>query len=253
VAHAVLEQGPGWTWDLLQTFYSSPGLYTQQLRDLEHYIADHGDQAAPRFLLAYEYLMLGHFDAAKRQLTRVVAQEPRDLLAANILAGLNRGGAPQGPGNPPSGAPMNPPAMPNVAPMTPVGPSTSVSPQPPVTPTPPTPPAPTITPAPVGPVVTPATPSAPLGSLVGSWKATPGPGVEISVNLQNDGKFTWSFSEGAQKQSFNGKYVQQGDSLILTRDQDGQKMDGTVTKQADGFRFRLKNTDPNDPGLDFKK
>jgi len=44
VAHTVLDAGPGWDWGILQSFYSAPDVYTQQLRGLEHYIRDHEDQ-----------------------------------------------------------------------------------------------------------------------------------------------------------------------------------------------------------------
>ena len=93
-----------------------------------------------------------------------------------------------------------------------------------------------------------------VGSLGGTWKSSPAPGVTIEATLQPDKHFSWKFTEGGQTKSFTGTYTQQGDSLVLTRDEDGQKMDGTVTMNGDkGFRFRLRNTDPNDPGLDFSK
>ena len=83
---------------------------------------------------------------------------------------------------------------------------------------------------------------------------SPAPGVTIKVSLQPDKHFTWTFTEGGQTTNFTGTYAQQGDDLVLTRDQDGQKMDGTVTMSDNGgFRFRLKNTDPNDVGLTFTK
>ena len=78
--------------------------------------------------------------------------------------------------------------------------------------------------------------------------------MTIEATLQPDKHFTWKFTEGGQNSAFNGTYTQQGDELILTRDQDGQKMDGTVTMNSNGgFKFRLKNADPNDVGLDFTK
>jgi hypothetical protein len=91
-------------------------------------------------------------------------------------------------------------------------------------------------------------------AITGSWKATPEPGVTIETTLQPDKHFTWKFTEGGQNTTFSGTYVQQGTDLILTRDQDGQKMDGTMTTtDKGGFKFRLKNADPNDVGLDFSR
>ena len=93
-----------------------------------------------------------------------------------------------------------------------------------------------------------------MPAITGSWKASPAPGVTIQVTLQPDKHFSWKFSENGQNNDFTGTYTQQGNELILTRDQDGQKMDGVVTMNDNGgFRFRLKNTDPNDVGLEFAK
>ena len=88
VAHAVLEEGPGWTWDALQTCYASPEIYTEQLRQLEHFVGEHPSNANVRFLLGYHYLMLNHGEAAERQLGQAVELESKDKLAANILNGL---------------------------------------------------------------------------------------------------------------------------------------------------------------------
>ncbi len=274
IAHTTLDAGPGWNWNVVQTLYPSPDTYTQQLRGLEHYISEHPNQAATRFLLGYEYLMLGHLNAARRQFDRVVALEPRDQLAKNIVAGLSKapgvtgqpqvGSNPSGGTNPsgstagsnPSGMPSGTPAgIPSETPTgtmkVPQGPGTAGGPglNGPSNPTGPTMPA------------TPPQPTTPAGNgaisaqaLNGSWKSSPAPGVTIEATLQADKHFTWKFTEGGQAKSFNGTYTLQGDNLVLTRDDDGQKMDGTVTMSGDkGFRFRLRNTDPNDPGLEFSK
>jgi hypothetical protein len=114
------------------------------------------------------------------------------------------------------------------------------------------PPGTTLPPSPPQPSNPGAAPSA--GALNGAWKSSPAPNVTIEATLQPDKHFVWKFTEGGQSKSFTGTYTQQGDSLVLTRDDDGQKMDGTVTMNPNGgFRFRLRNTDPNDPGLDFAK
>jgi tetratricopeptide (TPR) repeat protein len=91
VAHDLLEAGPGWDWQILELLYPTPDIYTLQLRALEHYVGDHPKSAATRFLLAYHYLMLGHLSAADRQLAQVVTLEPRDKLAAAILAMIKQG------------------------------------------------------------------------------------------------------------------------------------------------------------------
>jgi hypothetical protein len=89
VAYAVLQEGPGWSWNTLQGFYPSPEIYTEQLRRLEHYVNDHRDEANARFLLGYHYLMLNHGDAGHRQMQQVVETQPKDKLAQNIVTGMN--------------------------------------------------------------------------------------------------------------------------------------------------------------------
>jgi hypothetical protein len=164
--------------------------------------------------------------------------------------------------NPPSGG-TNQPMPPGGEPSQPVPPggtgqsTTGNQPATPLTPSnpspPPTLPPPPVTPAPVPQTGTPpATPGPGAGSLVGTWKASPAPGVSIETTFQADGHFTWKFSQGGQNESFSGTYVHNGDSLVFTR-QDGEKMDGTATLKGNGLHFRLKNTDPADPGLDFAK
>ena len=90
VAHAVLQEGPGWNWNTLQGFYPSPDIYTGQLRNLEHYVNDHPDEANARFLLAYHYLMMNHSDAGQRQMQQVVETQPKDRLAQNIVTGMTK-------------------------------------------------------------------------------------------------------------------------------------------------------------------
>jgi hypothetical protein len=222
VAHDLLEAGPGWDWQILQSFYPTPDVYTPQLRALEHYVGDHPKNAASRFLLADQYLMLGHFHAAERQLTQVVTLEPRDKLAAAILATLK-----QGP-NAGTETAKTPPA--GTQPGTPQPQSGAAK--------------------PVGP---PASPPVDPKSLVGTWKATPVPEVTIEARLEPDGHFSWTVTHGGQSQSFTGTYTVQNNGLVLTR-ADGEKMDGIATlKGTNGLNFKLKNSPQQDPGLQFSK
>jgi len=218
VAHDVLNAGPGWDWTILQSFYPSVDVYKQQLRALEHYVSEHSSQAAPRFLLAYQYLMLGHWDAADRQFGHVAQLEPRDRLSQNILAGLNRA---LGKGSASTAAATGPNSEKGeVTPTSGAGEKTS-----------------------------------PLSEqgLAGSWASRPTPSVTIQLTLRPDHTFTWAVNQSGQTPTFTGQYQLQSDNLVLTRE-DGQKMDGTLTRQESGtFHFQLKNSGPNDPGLEFAK
>ncbi len=83
--HSVLAVGPGWNWTTLISLYNDVGVYTAQLRSLEGAVRSHPEDSSGRFLLAYHYISAGHGDAAARQLQQVVARQPTDRVAADLL------------------------------------------------------------------------------------------------------------------------------------------------------------------------
>jgi tetratricopeptide (TPR) repeat protein len=86
--HAVVSVGPGWNWATVSNLYGNPTAYAEQLRALEQYCNDQPTAAAPRFLLAYHYLLAEHNNEAAAVLQDVVNLEPDDQLAAQLLKGL---------------------------------------------------------------------------------------------------------------------------------------------------------------------
>ncbi|HEV3006931.1 MAG TPA: hypothetical protein VGX78_20840 [Pirellulales bacterium] len=86
--HAVISAGPGWDWPTVSSLYAGAGVYTAQLRALEKHCDEHPTAAAPRFLLAYHYLLGEHNEQAAAVLEEVVRLEPADQLAAQLLKGL---------------------------------------------------------------------------------------------------------------------------------------------------------------------
>ena len=64
--------GPPADWDTLYGYYGNLGTYTEQLRALEKYSHENPKSAAAHFERAYQYMMMGHGDAAKDQLAEVV-------------------------------------------------------------------------------------------------------------------------------------------------------------------------------------
>ncbi len=221
VAYAALEDGPGWTWGYLQALYPAPDIYTGQLRNLEHYVSANPSEANVRFLLGYHYLMLDHTDVARRQLTQGVELRPADKLAARILTGI---------GETPTTT-----AVANSGQSTANRPTTS----PPIT-------------DPIN--VAPAIINTASTSLAGTWKADPEKKVHIEVALSEDGRFRWKFATSGRSKEFSGKYKLDGQILALIRDPDGDAMEGTVERTgADGFRFRMKDAEADDPGLKFTR
>jgi len=86
--NAVLAVGPGWDWTTLSGLYSSIDTYTQQLRALEAYVKANPNAADARFVLAYHYLTAGHSAEAAQQLQKVVAANPKDQVARQMLTML---------------------------------------------------------------------------------------------------------------------------------------------------------------------
>jgi tetratricopeptide (TPR) repeat protein len=86
--YAVLAAGPGWDWDTMKFLYGNDKVYTEQLRALEAFVTENPKAVYGRFLLAYQYLVLGSKDTAIKQLEEVVRLQPGDKLSAGILKGL---------------------------------------------------------------------------------------------------------------------------------------------------------------------
>jgi len=112
--HSVLAVGPGWDWTTLSSFYLDVDTYTAQLRALEAAPQD----AATRFLLAYQYLCCGHTEAAADQLQKVVQLKPNDRVAIDMLKML----APSQPGSQTTPAPQPSPSA-NQASVKPINPA----------------------------------------------------------------------------------------------------------------------------------
>lgn len=92
-AHAALALGAPMDWNTLQADYGDVSAYTTQLRALEQDSSSHPSAPEARFLLGYQYLMLGYPQQARDQFAEAVKLVPADKLAAKLLASLGGGGA----------------------------------------------------------------------------------------------------------------------------------------------------------------
>ncbi len=100
--NSVLATAPGMDWTTLSNLYGSVDTYTAQLRRLEDFCRSHRDDAAAHFVLAYHYLVAGHPEEAADALEVVVAKQPGDLVAKQILESIR----------PPESATQPSPALP---------------------------------------------------------------------------------------------------------------------------------------------
>jgi tetratricopeptide (TPR) repeat protein len=88
VLNNLLAVAPGMDWTTLSGLYGNVEAYTTQLRALEAYCKQKPGDAAAHFVLAYQYLVAGHDDAAAGELKLVVAARPDDQVAGRMLAAL---------------------------------------------------------------------------------------------------------------------------------------------------------------------
>jgi tetratricopeptide (TPR) repeat protein len=225
--HSVLAGGPGWDWDTLRSLYPDVATYTVQLRALEAYARNNPAAADARFLLAYHYLSCGYADAGLDQLKRVVALQPDDTVAQELIKSMSPGSQTPTPAPPANGSsiPETPPAQ--------------------------VPAEPGLPPAPPQAVPSGGPPAA--GTLIGAWSATRDDGSSFSLALDKDGSFQWDYNGNGESNSLKGTYTLANDLLVL-EPENGGAMVGRVSESADGqFRFQLVGGPPGDPGLTFKK
>ena len=214
--YAVLSAGPGWDWTTLIHLYANIDVYTDQIRTLEEYRKVHPDSAEARFVLAYHYLTQGHGEAAAKELTKVVALNPRDTLSAQILKSLT----------PPAASDDTPPTPDSDLNTT----DTDVK------------AADTKTAKPLD-----------LAKLVGNWTASRDDGSAFSLSLSKDNKFTWKFTLNKKTQEYSGPY-EVADNLLILKQNNSPAMVFELTPMgANSYSFKLAGGSPADPGLLFSK
>jgi hypothetical protein len=72
----------------MRGLYPDEDTYTRQLRALEEHIRRDLHSPEARFVLAYQYLVLGSKDEAAKQLKEVVRVQPQDKLSAALVRAL---------------------------------------------------------------------------------------------------------------------------------------------------------------------
>ena len=214
VIYAVLSVGPGWNWTTLSGMYATVDDYTKQLRTLEAYGKQHPESPDAAFLLGYHYLTCGYNDQAAKQFQIVTKLLPDDRLAPQLLQLVS--------GNKPATAPQPPAATDATA----AANTPSANDGPPID----------------------------KSKLAGTWKASPGKGVAIELTLKDDASFVWKVTQSGKPNEIDGQYTVEGNQLSLVQKSSGEAMVGRVTFADNGsFNFKLVETGPGDPGLNFSK
>ena len=212
--HSVLAVGPGWDWPTMASLYPDVEQYTAQLRELETYSRANKEGAAAQFLLGYHYMTLGHPESAATEFGKVVKLQPKDRVAQDLLALVDK----------PKDGEME--ALPapgeNAA-------EVEGKPEEP-------PPAPFKEEA-----------------IAGNWNASRDDGAKFKLDLNADKTFKWHYEQGERHDEFTGTYTTEGSLLVLQR-KDGGAMVGHVTPDGDGkFSFKLLGSPQDDPGLAFNR
>lgn len=216
--NSLLSAAPGMDWTTMSGLYGNPDDYTAQLRQAEAYAKAHPTDAAPFFVLAYHYLVIGSKDAAIAALEVVVQNQPKDVTAKRMLDALK----------PPATAA----ATPAVSATSPAA----------------TPPAPDVPPASAD-----AAGAKPATDLVGSWTAKAGT-TTISLLITEDSKFTWTANQPGQKPvELKGDIGGAGQELILESAEQGAMSGQVKSEGPDTWKFTLTGAPASDPGLTFQR
>ena len=88
--------------------------------------------------------------------------------------------------------------------------------------------------------------------VVGKWKSSASNGTSFTLELTDQGAFTWSFTQGKSTQSVKGAYALDQNKLAMEPDTGGTML-ADLSKKGAGFHFVMEGSPANDPGLDFVK
>jgi hypothetical protein len=92
--NAVLAVGPGWDGKTLTGLYPDMDTYTAHLRALEEFRNKNPKAADVRFLCGYHYMTCGYPNEALEQFRRAAELQPKDTVAAALVASLSPRDAP---------------------------------------------------------------------------------------------------------------------------------------------------------------
>lgn len=215
VLDSLLAVAPGMDWTTLMSLYPSQSTYLQQFRTLEDYCAAHAQDPSSHFVLAYHLLVRGETRTAIDALQVVVDNQPKDQVAAKMLAALKGADAAS------------------------AGAADTAAAQPAVESTPPAPAE--------------STDAGPTTDLTGSWQAERG-GSKFELKIDDAGQFSWhTVASGGQPLDLSGPYAINGDVLSLESKNQGVMAARVKSKGADSFQFIPVDSPPGDEGLTFTR
>jgi hypothetical protein len=88
------------------------------------------------------------------------------------------------------------------------------------------------------------------GNIIGNWTASPSQDNKITLNVGQDGTFTWKVNNKGQEREYKGTSTL-GNGLLTLAPSQGPPMVGHVTwRDPNHFTFQVSGG-PDDPGLTF--
>jgi tetratricopeptide (TPR) repeat protein len=107
----------------------------------------------------------------------------------------------------------------------------------------------------------PTTPAAPAATgvkinateLVGRWSAAGEGGAKFVLDLTQEGRFNWTYSQDGKSQAVKGVYALDGDVLAMEPETGGTLLAQLTQPRGGSFNFALLGAPPGDPGLKFAK
>jgi len=99
----------------------------------------------------------------------------------------------------------------------------------------------------------PAPAPVPADKLVGTWVSDRGENGKVTLNLAADGKFTWTFSKGDQKNDLSGDFSIDERGLLVLASEDSQMVGEIKLPEDTKLNFILAGGPQGDPGLNFDR
>jgi tetratricopeptide (TPR) repeat protein len=89
-------------------------------------------------------------------------------------------------------------------------------------------------------------------AVVGNWSAS-SRNSKFDMQLANDGKFTWAFSQNGKRQEVKGVYALEGNTLAMEPDSGSTMLADISLTGKDTLQFQMIGAPAGDPGLTFKR
>ncbi len=84
-AYDAIQLAPTWDWKTVRSLYADASAYTEQLRQLETAVRQSPTSVENHFLLAYHYLMMGHWRVGEQQLAKVLELQPNEEVSTKLM------------------------------------------------------------------------------------------------------------------------------------------------------------------------